>query len=145
MKSWLWDKSRDNLSFIACSLPDHHNNINLIYVNFVKNLILNFSSKVEILETTQHTLKSSMNLTIEGNRDPPQGKRTGFQFNYCHQLGQSLWCQNQFFFRFLLLNKLNRTALKLMSSSISFFLRSSSIFHFFKSHFFLWEVLVGSK
>ena len=49
-------------------------------------------------------------------------------------LGQSLWCQNHLFVRFLLLNKLNRTALKLRSSSISFFLRSSSIF-FLKSSF----------
>jgi hypothetical protein len=37
-----------------------------------------------------------------------------------------------FFFRFMFLNKLNRTVLKLRSSSISFFLRSSSIFIFFK-------------
>ena len=45
------------------------------------------------------------------------------------KLGQSLWCQNHLF---LLLNKLNRTALKLRLSSI-YFLRLSSIFDFFKS------------
>ena len=43
------------------------------------------------------------------------------------ELGQSLWCQNHLFLRFLLLNKVNRTALKLRLSSIFIFLRSSSI------------------
>ena len=47
------------------------------------------------------------------------------------QLGQSLLSQNHLFLRFLLLNNLNRTALKLRSSSNSFFLRLSSIFHFY--------------
>ena len=46
-------------------------------------------------------------------------------------LGQSPWCQNHLFLKFLLLNYLNRTALKLRLSSIFIFLRSSSIFHVF--------------
>ena len=50
-------------------------------------------------------------------------------YNQSSELGQSLWCQNHLFLRFLLLNNLNRTALKLRSSSM-FFFRSSSIFFF---------------
>jgi hypothetical protein len=53
-------------------------------------------------------------------------------------LGQSLWCQNHMCLRFLLLNNLNRTALKLRLSPILFFLRSSSIFHFIKSRLVVW-------
>ena len=44
------------------------------------------------------------------------------------KLGQSRWCQNHLFLRFLLLNQLNRTALKLRSSSI--FIIFEVIFHF---------------
>jgi hypothetical protein len=48
-------------------------------------------------------------------------------------LDQSLWCQNHLFLRFLLLNKLDRTALKLMSSSIFIFFKVIFHFSFFRS------------
>jgi hypothetical protein len=54
-----------------------------------------------------------------------------------NELGQSLWCQNHLFLRFLLLNNLNRTAFKLRSSSIFFLCRLpfSSCFRFFLGGF----------
>ena len=73
----------------------------LKHMHIISILVQKLQVTLILLEKVCHTFLLKIRNCIHGFQNFYQG---------CKQLGQSLWCQNNLFLRFLLLNKLNRTA-----------------------------------